>query len=152
MLSFSEHLLCLKRFSKKKVKQLGKEEQVLKEKNLMKSLKASGWSPQVLSTCMDSTHAGILLNTSLACSLASILHKPLDDSSARFCAASIIIALEQLHKVVLILVKTFLFCFVFLTLCFEISEWYSLQRCIARCYYVGSSRTFTGSCFIVLRS
>eukprot|EP00257_Ricinus_communis_P014156 XP_015571762.1 protein phosphatase 2C and cyclic nucleotide-binding/kinase domain-containing protein isoform X2 [Ricinus communis] len=94
----SENLLSLKRFLKQKIKRLGKEAQVLKEKNLMKSLNPSACVPQVLCTCADRTHAGILLNACLSCPLASILHAALDESSARFCAASVVIALEDLHK------------------------------------------------------
>lgn len=94
----SENLLSLKRFSKQKIKTLGKEEQVLKEKNLMKSLGTSAFVPEVLCTFADRRHAAILLNTCLACPLASILHTALDEPSARFCAATVVIALEDLHK------------------------------------------------------
>ncbi|XP_020536383.1 protein phosphatase 2C and cyclic nucleotide-binding/kinase domain-containing protein isoform X2 [Jatropha curcas] len=98
LLKDSENLLSLKRFSKQKIKRLGKEAQVLKEKNLVKSISPSARMPQVLCTCADRTHAGILLNTCLACPLASILHTALDEPSAKFCAASVIIALQDLHK------------------------------------------------------
>lgn len=94
----SENMLSCKRFWKQKVKMLGKKNQVLREKNLLESLSPSASFPPVLSTCADQVHAGILLNTCLACPFASILHKPLDESSARFCAASVVIALENLHK------------------------------------------------------
>ncbi|XP_021859637.1 protein phosphatase 2C and cyclic nucleotide-binding/kinase domain-containing protein isoform X2 [Spinacia oleracea] len=94
----SEKFLSLKRFWKQKVKMLGKEDQVLKEKNLMKSLSDSVCLPQVIGTCADETHVGILLDTCLACPLVSILNKPLDESSARFYAAYVVIALEELHK------------------------------------------------------
>ncbi|KAI3422849.1 Protein kinase domain-containing protein [Psidium guajava] len=100
LLNESESLLSLKRFSKQKVKQLGKEEQALKEKNLMKIISPSACVPQVLCTFADRRQAGILLNTCLACPLASILYTPLDDTSAVFCAASIVNALEVLHEVV----------------------------------------------------
>ncbi|KAG6723609.1 hypothetical protein I3843_03G210700 [Carya illinoinensis] len=98
LLRDSENLLSLKRFSKQKVKGLGNEAQVLKEKNLMKSLSPSACVPQVLCTCANQVHAGILLNTCLACPLASILHTTLKEPSARFFAASLISALENLHK------------------------------------------------------
>ncbi|XP_068643392.1 protein phosphatase 2C and cyclic nucleotide-binding/kinase domain-containing protein-like isoform X2 [Aristolochia californica] len=94
----SENLLTLKRFSKRRVKQLGKERQVLKEKSLMMSLGPSSSVPQVMHTLADRMYAGMLLNTCLACPLASILRTPLDESSARFCAASVVVALEELHK------------------------------------------------------
>lgn len=97
--SLSENLLSLKRFSIQKIKTLGNEEQVLKEKNLMKSGGTSAFVPEVLCTCADGTHAAILLNACLACPLASILHTALDEASAQFCAASVVIALEDLHKV-----------------------------------------------------
>lgn len=75
------------------------EAQVLKEKNLLKSMSPSACIPQVLCTCADQVYAGILLNTRLACPLSSILTSPFSESSARFCAAHVVIALEDLHKV-----------------------------------------------------
>ncbi|XP_024935418.1 protein phosphatase 2C and cyclic nucleotide-binding/kinase domain-containing protein isoform X2 [Ziziphus jujuba] len=94
----SENLLSLKRFSKQKVKRLGKESQVLKEKNLMKSISHSAHVPQILCTCMDRTYAGILLNACIVCPLSTILYAPLDESSVRFCVASVVTVLEDLHK------------------------------------------------------
>ncbi|KAF7819783.1 protein phosphatase 2C and cyclic nucleotide-binding/kinase domain-containing protein isoform X1 [Senna tora] len=94
----SENLLTLKRFSKPKVKRLGKEAQVLKEKNLIKSMSPSACIPEVLCTCADRVYAGILLNTRLACPLSCILTSPFGESSARFCAANVVTALEDLHK------------------------------------------------------
>eukprot|EP00268_Persea_americana_P034579 TRINITY_DN341_c1_g1_i1.p1 TRINITY_DN341_c1_g1~~TRINITY_DN341_c1_g1_i1.p1 ORF type:complete len:1079 (+),score=213.06 TRINITY_DN341_c1_g1_i1:773-4009(+) len=98
LLKGCENMLSLKRFSKQRIKQFGKEAQVLKEKDFMKSLGQSTCMPQILCTCADETYVGILLNTCLSCSLASILHMPLDESSAQFCAASVVVALEELHK------------------------------------------------------
>ncbi|KAL2321309.1 hypothetical protein Fmac_030278 [Flemingia macrophylla] len=94
----SENLLTLKRFSKPKVKRLGKESQVLKEKDLIKGMGSSACIPQVLCTCADSMYAGILLNTRLACPLSSILSSPFSESAAQFCAACVVAALEDLHK------------------------------------------------------
>nr|XP_043618741.1 protein phosphatase 2C and cyclic nucleotide-binding/kinase domain-containing protein [Erigeron canadensis] len=94
----SEHLFSLKRFSKQKIKKLGKEEQVLKEKKLIKQMHTSPGVPQVLCTCADQNHVGILLNTLISCPVTSIIHSPLDEPSARFCAASVVVALEELHK------------------------------------------------------
>lgn len=98
LLKGSEKCLSLKRFWKQKVHRLGKEDQVLTEKNLMKSMRDSACVPEILCTCADQIHAGILIDTCLACPFASILHKPLDESSARFCAACVVVALEDLHK------------------------------------------------------
>ncbi|KAF3965164.1 hypothetical protein ACB098_01G175600 [Castanea mollissima] len=98
LLRDSEKLLSLKRFSKQKVKSLGKEAQVLKEKKLMMSLSPSACVPQVLCTCADQAYAGILLNACLACPLASVLRIPLSEPSAQFFAASVITTLESLHK------------------------------------------------------
>lgn len=95
----ADNLLSLKRFSKQKIKKLGKEAQVLKEKNLIKDTSSYACVPRVICTCADQTHAGILLDTCLACSVASVLHSPFDESCARFCAASVVNALEDLHKV-----------------------------------------------------
>ncbi|KAK3003417.1 hypothetical protein RJ639_018682 [Escallonia herrerae] len=98
LLRDSENLLSLKRFSKLKIKRLGKEAQVLKEKNLMRSISPSVCVPQLLCTCADQSYAGILLNTCIACPVGSILQTPLDLLSAQFCAASVVTALEELHK------------------------------------------------------
>lgn len=92
-------MLTLKRFSTEKVRNLAKEAQVLKEKDLLKSLSNSSSVPQLLCTCADHTHAGMLLNTCIACPITSILQNPLDEPSARFFAASVVTALEDLHKV-----------------------------------------------------
>ncbi|KAL9685779.1 hypothetical protein QQ045_023231 [Rhodiola kirilowii] len=92
-----DKLLSLKRFLKPKIKKLGKEAHVLKEKNLMKSLKPSPYIPQVICTCADQIYAGMLLDTCLGCPLASILHTPFDEPTAQFCAALVVSALEDLH-------------------------------------------------------
>ncbi|XP_042038745.1 protein phosphatase 2C and cyclic nucleotide-binding/kinase domain-containing protein-like isoform X2 [Salvia splendens] len=94
----SEKLFTLKRFSKQKVRNLGKEATVLKEKNLMKSISQSVFVPQVVCTSADESYAGILLDTRIACCMKSIIHSPLDETSAQFCAASVVLALEGLHK------------------------------------------------------
>lgn len=98
-MSSAENFLSLKRFSKQKVKKLGKEAQVLKEKYLMTNINPSASVPRIICTSADYTHAGIVLDTRIACSLTSIIYKALDEPSARFIAASVVIALENLHKV-----------------------------------------------------
>lgn len=106
-----ENLLSLKRFSKQKVKKLGKEAQVLKERNLMKNvIKPSAIVPEILCTCVDQTFAAILLNTTLACPISSLLHSPLDESSVRFITGSLVSAIEDIHKV-----KTFSLTFLVIT-------------------------------------
>ncbi|KAG5605482.1 hypothetical protein H5410_026974 [Solanum commersonii] len=94
----SDKMFSLKRFSKQKIKMLGKEAQVLNEKNLLKQMNTVASVPQVLCTCADEIHAGIVLDTCLACSVVAILNNPLDEESTRFCAASVVIALEDLHN------------------------------------------------------
>ncbi|XP_020574848.1 protein phosphatase 2C and cyclic nucleotide-binding/kinase domain-containing protein [Phalaenopsis equestris] len=98
LLKGTDTVRTLKRFSKIKIKDLGKEEQVMKEKKILMSLNASASMPTVLSTCADQSHVGILLDCFLVCTLSSVLTTPLDETSARFCAASLVIALEELHK------------------------------------------------------
>ncbi|XP_031487553.1 protein phosphatase 2C and cyclic nucleotide-binding/kinase domain-containing protein [Nymphaea colorata] len=97
-LRVSENILSLKRFSKARIKHLGRESQVLKERNLMKSSSHVTCVPRILSTCADEHYVGLLLKTCLTCTLSSIVHVPLDEPSVRFCAASVVVALEQLHK------------------------------------------------------
>ncbi|XP_051148870.1 protein phosphatase 2C and cyclic nucleotide-binding/kinase domain-containing protein [Andrographis paniculata] len=94
----SEKLFSLKRFSKQKVKKLGKEASVLKERSLLMSANQSAFVPRVISTTADRTYAGLLLDTCIACPMTSIILSPLDETSAQFCAASVVIALEGLHK------------------------------------------------------
>lgn len=93
-----DKMRTLKRFYIKRVQDLHKEVQVFEEKDLMKSLSKSTCVPEVLSTCADQSYLGILLNCCLCCSLASILHTPLNETSARFFAASVVVALEELHQ------------------------------------------------------
>lgn len=95
----ADNLLTMKRFSKPKVERLGKESQVLKEKDLIMGMSSSVCVPQVLCTFADRIYAGIVLNTHLACPLSSILSSPFSESAAQFCAASVVTALEDLHKV-----------------------------------------------------
>ena len=111
-------MLTLKKFSKPKVKRLGKESQVLKEKDLIKGMSSSACVPQVLCTFADRIYAGILLNTRLACPLSSILSSPFSESAARYCAASVVIALEDLHKVLSKLIYIFALILFFLWLRF----------------------------------
>ncbi|EES04932.1 protein phosphatase 2C and cyclic nucleotide-binding/kinase domain-containing protein [Sorghum bicolor] len=94
----SDKIRSLKRFYIKRVQDLHKEVQVFEEKDLMKSLSKSTCVPEVLSTCADQSYLGIVLNCCLCCSLASILHTPLNESSAKFFAASVVVALEELHQ------------------------------------------------------
>lgn len=71
----------------------------MKEKKILMSFNASASMPPVLGTCADRSHVGILLDCCLACTLSSVLTTPLDENSARFCAASLVVSLEELHKV-----------------------------------------------------
>lgn len=98
LLRGSDVIRSLRRFSKKRIKKLGKEAQVLKERDLVKSLNPSACFPQILCTCADQSYVGMLLDCCLTCPLASILHTPLDEPSAKFFAASVIVALEELQK------------------------------------------------------
>lgn len=66
----------------------------------MKHIRQSTFVPRVICTSANQTHGGILLDTCIACSAISIIRDALDEPSARFCAASVVIALDDLHKVV----------------------------------------------------
>ncbi|CAA6666012.1 unnamed protein product [Spirodela intermedia] len=68
------------------------------ERDLLKSLSHSAHVPRVLCTLADQSYLAILLSACLSCSLSSILYKPLDEPTARFCAASVVVALEELHE------------------------------------------------------
>lgn len=98
LLKGSESMRTLKRFSKSKIKELGKEAQVLKERDLVKSLSKSVGVPEVLCMCADQSYVGMLLNCCVTCTLASILHTPLDETAVKFCAASVVVGLAELHK------------------------------------------------------
>lgn len=94
----SDKIRSFKRFYIKRVQDLHKELKVFEEKDLMKSLSTSACVPEILCTCANQSYLGILLNCCLCCSLASILHTPLNESSAKFFAASVTVALEELHQ------------------------------------------------------
>ena len=81
------------------MKLLGRELQVLQEKSLIRHLRPSLFVPQVISTCADYEHAAMVLNTCLVGPLSLVLCAPLDEISARFIAASVVLALDILHKV-----------------------------------------------------
>lgn len=91
-------VVSMKRYWKRRLKLLGREAQALQEKTLIRHLGPSLFVPQVLSTCADMEHAAIVLNTRLVGPLSLVLHAPLDESSARFLAASVVLALDLLHK------------------------------------------------------
>eukprot|EP00250_Pteridium_aquilinum_P021488 c25141_g1_i1 orf=448-3657(+) len=91
-------VVSMKRYWKRKLKLLGREAQALQEKALIRHLRPSLFVPQVLSTCADMDHAAVLLNTCLVGPVSLVLHAPLDESSARFLAASAVLALDLLHK------------------------------------------------------
>ena len=92
----------------------------------MKHMSSAACVPEVLCTCADQMHAGIILNTCLACPLASILHTPLDEQSARFCAASVVTALEDLHEVRFLEAFSFFLHFISSILCASV-VYYSLS-------------------------
>ncbi|KAJ7549507.1 hypothetical protein O6H91_07G056700 [Diphasiastrum complanatum] len=94
----SEQIVSMKRYSRQKVMQLNREAKVLVEKSIIEGLTPSIYVPQVLRTCIDNNYAALLLNTYLSGTLASILTAPLDEISARYLSASIVLALEFLHK------------------------------------------------------
>ncbi|CAA0838627.1 Protein phosphatase 2C and cyclic nucleotide-binding/kinase domain-containing protein [Striga hermonthica] len=94
----SEKLLSLKRFSKDKVKRFGKEALVLKEKYLMKYISHSVFVPRIICSAADRSYAGLLLDTRIVCSMTSVIHSALDETSAQFCAACTVIALGYLHE------------------------------------------------------
>lgn len=94
----SNTVVSMKRYSKRKLKLLGREAQVLQEKALIRHLHPSLFVPQVISTCADTEHAAIVLNTCLVGPLSLVLCAPLDECSARFIAASAVLALDLLHK------------------------------------------------------
>lgn len=91
-------VVSMKRYWKRRLKLLGREGQALQEKTLMRQLRPSLFVPQVLSTCADTEHAAVVLNTRLVGPLSLVLHAPLDESSSRFLAASVVLALDLLHK------------------------------------------------------
>ncbi|KAH7387901.1 hypothetical protein KP509_16G047700 [Ceratopteris richardii] len=91
-------VISMKRYWKKKLKLLGREAQALQEKMLMRQLRPSLFVPQVISTCADTEYAAILLNTCVVGPLSLVLRAPLDENSARFLAASAVVAVDLLHK------------------------------------------------------
>lgn len=107
----TEQVISMKRYARRKVQLLGREAQILNERSLIQSLSPSVYVPQVLCTRGSKDYAAVLLNTRLAAPLALILLTPLDESTARFVAASVVLALDFLHKVMYRLLDVFVHSF-----------------------------------------
>ncbi|KAG0616355.1 hypothetical protein M758_5G108200 [Ceratodon purpureus] len=94
----SEDLVSMKRYQRRKVQRLGREGQVLLERSLFKQLRPSPFVPHLLATPIDSDSVALVLNCVLAGPLELLLRSPLDEQSARFLVASVVLAVELLHK------------------------------------------------------
>ncbi|KAG0576965.1 hypothetical protein KC19_5G121600 [Ceratodon purpureus] len=94
----SEDLVSMKRYQRRKVQRLGREGQVLLERSLFKQLRPSPFVPHLLATPIDSDSVALVLNCVLAGPLELLLRSPLDEQSARFLVASVVLAIELLHK------------------------------------------------------
>jgi cGMP-dependent protein kinase 2 len=95
---FAEDILSMKRYQRRKVQRLGREGQVLLERSFFKHLRPSPFVPHLLATPIDSDSVALVLNCVLAGPLELLLRSPLDEHSARFIAANVILAIELLHK------------------------------------------------------
>ncbi|CAM6041364.1 unnamed protein product [Sphagnum compactum] len=94
----SGDVISMKRYQRRKVQRLGRENQVLLERALFENLRPSPYVPHLLATPISSDSVALVLNCVLAGPLDTVLHSPLDEDSARFIAASVVLAIELLHK------------------------------------------------------
>ncbi|CAM6004070.1 unnamed protein product, partial [Sphagnum balticum] len=94
----TEEFVSMKRFQRQKVQRLGRESQVLLERFIIRRLQPSPFVPHLLATLSDDDSVALVLNCVLAGPLALLLHYPLDEVSARYMAASVVLAIELLHK------------------------------------------------------
>lgn len=99
MLVQAEDVVSMKRYQRRKVQRLGREGQVLLERSLFKQLRPSPFVPHLLATPIDNDSVALVLNCVLAGPLEILLHAPLDEDSTRYLAASVVLAVELLHKV-----------------------------------------------------
>ncbi|GFH29553.1 uncharacterized protein HaLaN_28236, partial [Haematococcus lacustris] len=80
------------------VEALGKQGLVMRARDITRSLEASFFVPGVLDSFKDDRVLAEVLTTVGMCSLDSLLAAgPLDDTSACFVAANVLLALEHLH-------------------------------------------------------
>ena len=89
----------MKRYQRRKVQRLGRENQVLLERSLFKQLRPSPFVPHLLATPIDNDSVALVLNSILSGPLELLLHSSLAEKSACFLAANIVLAIELLHKV-----------------------------------------------------
>ncbi|CAK9194927.1 unnamed protein product [Sphagnum troendelagicum] len=94
----SGDVISMKRYQRRKVQRLGRENQVLLERALFENLRPSPYVPHLLATPISSDSVALVLNCVLAGPLDIVLHSPLDEDSTRFLAASVVLAIELLHK------------------------------------------------------
>lgn len=95
----ADDVISMKRYQRRKVQRLGREGQVLLERTLFKQLRPSPFVPHLLATPIDSDNVALVLNCVLAGPLELLLRSPLDENSARFLVANVVLAVELLHKV-----------------------------------------------------
>uniref|UniRef100_A0A7I4CT79 cGMP-dependent protein kinase n=1 Tax=Physcomitrium patens TaxID=3218 RepID=A0A7I4CT79_PHYPA len=94
----SDDIVSMKRYQRRKVQRLGREGQVLLERSLFKQLRPSPFVPHLLATPIDSDSVALVLNCVLAGPLDLLLRSPLDENSARYLVANVVLAIELLHK------------------------------------------------------
>ncbi len=95
----AEDVVSMKRYQRRKVQRLGRENQVLQERALFKKLRPSPFVPHLLATPIDSDSVALVLNCVLAGPLELLLRSPLDEYSSQFLVANVVLAIELLHKV-----------------------------------------------------
>lgn len=95
----ADDIVSMKRYQRRKVQRLGREGQVLLERSLFKQLRPSPFVPHLLATPIDSDSVALVLNCVLAGPLDLLLRSPLDENSARYLVANVVLAIELLHKV-----------------------------------------------------
>lgn len=91
--------LAFRRYGKLRVAAAQKSALVLREKDVYSNLAANPFVPSVLTRYDDATSVALLLNTQLAVPLAVVMAEPVTEECARFIAASLVLALQLLHKV-----------------------------------------------------
>lgn len=89
----------MKRFGKDAVKRASREAQVLRERVILQTLSANPFVPPVITPILEPKSVGLLLDCQLAVPLALLLGEPLPEECAQFIAASLVLALQLLHRV-----------------------------------------------------
>jgi len=91
------YLYTVRQTSVSKASELGRQGQVMRAREISRSMAPSVYVPSVLRSYKDNRVLAELVYTHALCTMDAIVHEPLSEASAKYYAASAVLAMEHLH-------------------------------------------------------